>query len=50
MSEVKVIVEVDNNIIFKVLLPKDSVDLNSLSGNVSEGVGKALKEKADGYY
>jgi hypothetical protein len=50
MSEVKVIVEVDNNIIFKVLLQKDSVDLNSLMGGVSEGVGKALKEKSDGYY
>ena len=32
------------------IIPVDKVDINSLIGHISEGVGKALREKSEGYY
>lgn len=47
---IKVVIEVDNKIFFKVMLNGDDIDLKNLSGHVSEGIGKALKEQAVGLY
>lgn len=49
-KDVKVSIEVDNKIFFKIMLNGDDIDLKNLSGHVSEGVGKALKEQAVGLY
>ena len=46
---IRVIIEKDYVPMLKILVAED-IDINNLSGYVSEGVGKALKEHAVGLY
>jgi hypothetical protein len=47
---ISVRIEVDNKLFFKINVNKDDIDLKNLSGYVSEGVGRSLKEQAVGAY